>query len=230
MSNLLKARNAIQQGDSYHKTAAELIYRAIRMGATRRIVATRVGKSAAWVNRLLLWRKAGYKDETVFGPENKRKRQRERQRQPKRKPDVQLTEQQSRFASIAAELVAQLADEAEAKAADETKTEATAKERERSGSEKLDELSRKRLIKLRNARLRSSGRARQRGEDGRRSAQAARADVGPTNRQDRSHGEGGMRRTASGPASVIWRGAASLLDFGTWPTTSPTTPSHSLWT
>jgi hypothetical protein len=59
-----RAKHHIGIGETSRNTsfraAAEYIWRACDQGATQREVAQGVGKSAAWVNRLLKWREDGY--------------------------------------------------------------------------------------------------------------------------------------------------------------------------
>jgi hypothetical protein len=73
---LKRAHQAIKNGESSLRRAAEDIAAAHQLGATQRQIADAVGKSSAWVNRLLKWRRNGYADETPFGPEAKAKRAR----------------------------------------------------------------------------------------------------------------------------------------------------------
>ena len=54
---------------------------------TQRQIAAGVGKSPAWVNRLLAWRSEGFVDDTPFGPSNAEQRERAKER-------VQPTEQE----------------------------------------------------------------------------------------------------------------------------------------
>lgn len=90
---LLKlARQAVESGDTswhvateHHRTAAKHYRKAVehmakaqKKGASQRLIADSIGKSPAWVNRLLRWRTSGYRDETPFGPESKAKRERAR--------------------------------------------------------------------------------------------------------------------------------------------------------
>lgn len=83
-ASLKQARLAIEAGEKNLKQAAEHLATAQEAGASQRDMAEAVGKSAAWVNRLLKWRETGYQGDTPFGPESKAKRERER---------VQATEQ-----------------------------------------------------------------------------------------------------------------------------------------
>ena len=73
---LSRARRAIESGEASLRAAAEDIAVAQEQGATQRQIAEAVGKSAAWVNRLLKWRESGYQDGTAFGPQAKASRQR----------------------------------------------------------------------------------------------------------------------------------------------------------
>jgi len=75
--DLLKmARLEISAGQEQLQLAAEHIAAARDRGATQRQIAAEVGKSAAWVNRLLQWRESGYREETPFGPQSKASRAR----------------------------------------------------------------------------------------------------------------------------------------------------------
>ena len=67
---LAKAKEEIESGETRLKLAAACIAVASERGATQRVIADAVGKSPAWVNRLLKWRAAGYAD-TPFGPQSK---------------------------------------------------------------------------------------------------------------------------------------------------------------
>jgi hypothetical protein len=60
---LVQAKAAIERGESAMHEAAEHIAEAQRQGATQRQIAERIGKSAAWVNALLAWRRAGFQGE-----------------------------------------------------------------------------------------------------------------------------------------------------------------------
>jgi hypothetical protein len=73
---LAKARKAIESGETSLREAAEAVASAQQQGATQRQIASAVGKSAAWVNRLLQWRARGYEDGTAFGPQARAARQR----------------------------------------------------------------------------------------------------------------------------------------------------------
>ena len=85
---LSQAKLAIESGETSLRAAAEDIAAAQKQGATQRQIATAVGKSAAWVNRLLGWRKSGYRDDTAFGPQAKASRQRtKRVQSPEQKLD-----------------------------------------------------------------------------------------------------------------------------------------------
>ena len=69
----IKARRAVEAGEHKFREAAECLAAARKLGATQRTSARAIGKSPAWVNTLLKWRKAGYKG-TPFGPQSKAKR------------------------------------------------------------------------------------------------------------------------------------------------------------
>ncbi len=72
---LRRAKHEIESGEASLHDAAEDIAAAAEQGATQRQIAEAVGKSPAWVNRLLRWRETGYQD-TAFGPQAKASRQR----------------------------------------------------------------------------------------------------------------------------------------------------------
>jgi hypothetical protein len=73
---LSRAKRAIESGETSLRAPAEDNPAAQEQGATQREIAEAVGKSAAWVNRLLKWRDSGYQDVTPFGPLAKASRQR----------------------------------------------------------------------------------------------------------------------------------------------------------
>jgi hypothetical protein len=75
---LVLAKKAIVSGERDLRRAAEYIAAAQRSGASQRLIAASVGKSAAWVNRLLQWQKSGYLDDTAFGAQSKAGRARTR--------------------------------------------------------------------------------------------------------------------------------------------------------
>ena len=84
---LSRAKRAIKSGETSLRAAAEDIAAAHEQGATQRQIGEAVGKSAAWVNRLLKWRESGYEDDTAFGPQAKASRQRaNRVQSPEQKP------------------------------------------------------------------------------------------------------------------------------------------------
>jgi hypothetical protein len=68
-----KARRAVEAGEHKFREAAECLAAVKKLGATQRQSAKAIGKSPAWVNRLLKWRSGGYR-ETPFGPQSKAKR------------------------------------------------------------------------------------------------------------------------------------------------------------
>ncbi len=66
---LSRARTAIEAGEqSLHKAAEALGLAQEEHFATQREMAEAVGKSASWVNKLLKWRRSGYKNHSPFGP------------------------------------------------------------------------------------------------------------------------------------------------------------------
>jgi hypothetical protein len=95
---LSRAKHAIESGETSLHAAAEDIAAAQGQGATQRQIAEAVGKSAAWVNRLLMWRQSGSQDGTAFGPQAKASRQRaqqvqatEREKQKNRNPQPRVS-------------------------------------------------------------------------------------------------------------------------------------------
>jgi hypothetical protein len=73
--HLRLASKSVKAGLTSMRDAAEHLAAATALKATQRQLADAVGKSPAWVNGLLQWRKAGY-PETPFGPQSKSNRQR----------------------------------------------------------------------------------------------------------------------------------------------------------
>jgi hypothetical protein len=72
---LSSAKIHIAAGEDRLRQAAEDIAAASDKGATQCKIAEAVGKSQAWVNGLLQWRRAGYPD-TPFGPQVQARRER----------------------------------------------------------------------------------------------------------------------------------------------------------
>gem|GEM_PF-3733958 len=73
---LKRAKDAIHAGETSLRAAAEDLASAQARGMSQRLIGDAVGKSAAWVNQLLKWRAAGYRDITPFGPQSKASRKR----------------------------------------------------------------------------------------------------------------------------------------------------------
>jgi hypothetical protein len=72
---LKRAKAAIEAGEQSLQEAAEALGLAEEdHSATQREMAEAVGKSASWVNKLLKWRRSGYKEHSPFGPTTKRGR------------------------------------------------------------------------------------------------------------------------------------------------------------
>ena len=59
-------RTTQQSGENNFRDAAECLANAQELGASQRQSAKAVGKSPAWVNALLKWRRSGYKDHCPF--------------------------------------------------------------------------------------------------------------------------------------------------------------------
>jgi hypothetical protein len=70
---LFRAKAAIASGEKSLRIAAEDIAAAREQGATQRTIAAKIGKSAAWVNRLLAWRDSGYFGDAAFGRAQRRR-------------------------------------------------------------------------------------------------------------------------------------------------------------
>src|SRR5438132_128721 len=69
---LNRAKSAIDSGEHSLREAADALGLAEEdHGATQREMAKAVGKSAAWVSKLLKWRRSAYKDHSPFGPTTK---------------------------------------------------------------------------------------------------------------------------------------------------------------
>jgi hypothetical protein len=122
---LSRAKHAIESGETSLHAAAEDIASAQEQGATQRQIAEAVGKSPAWVNRLLKWRESGYQDATAFGPQAKASRQRAERvqatEQKKQKPattseQAQATAARARAETAKAEAARAKADAQKAKA------------------------------------------------------------------------------------------------------------------
>lgn len=129
---LERAKRAVASGEGHLRAAAEDIAAAQEQGATQRQIAEAVGKSAAWVNRLLKWRQSGYQDGTAFGPQAKASRQRARVHSPERKPATTSEQAQATAARARAEQAKAEAQKAKADAqrakADAAKAKAKARE------------------------------------------------------------------------------------------------------
>jgi transposase len=79
---ITRAKEHIEAGEQSIHDAAELIAIAQEQhGATQREIAEAVGKSVGWVNRLLQWRREGYRDDTPFGPGSRLVRERRKRAQ-----------------------------------------------------------------------------------------------------------------------------------------------------
>jgi hypothetical protein len=70
---------ADEAANKHYRVAAERIAEAQTQKVSQRQIASSVGKSGAWVNRLLMWRKGGYQG-SPFGPQSKAKRARQNER------------------------------------------------------------------------------------------------------------------------------------------------------
>jgi multidrug efflux pump subunit AcrA (membrane-fusion protein) len=117
---LSRAKHAIKSGEASLHAAAEDIAAAQAQGATQRQIAEAVGKSAAWVNRLLGWRESGYRDDTPFGSQAKAARQRAQRvhsrEQKEQKPATSSEQAQADAARARAETAKAEAAKAKAEA------------------------------------------------------------------------------------------------------------------
>jgi hypothetical protein len=145
---LSRAKQAIESGETSLRAAAEDIAAAEEQGATQREIAEAVGKSAAWVNRLLRWRQSGYQDATAFGPQAKASRQRARRVQSpeQKKQQPASMSEQAQAAAARARAETAKAEAAKAKAeAQKAKAEAakakadatTARAKEKASSDRF---------------------------------------------------------------------------------------------
>jgi hypothetical protein len=140
---LSRAKHAIDSGEASLHAAAEDIAAAREQGATQRQIAKAVGKSAAWVNRLLRWRESGYQDGTAFGPQAKASRQRAQQRVQATKQKPATTSEQAQAAAARARAEQAKAEaqkaKAEAQKAKEDAAKAKADARKARANEKARE-------------------------------------------------------------------------------------------
>jgi hypothetical protein len=103
-----KARRAIAAGEGSFRQAAEYLAEARKQGATQRQSARAIGRSPAWVNKLLKWRASGFKD-TPFGPQSKAKRaavQAPKRRRPMTAEEALAQKAQAEFQTARAVAVA----------------------------------------------------------------------------------------------------------------------------
>jgi hypothetical protein len=77
---IARAAQAIASSDRNLKLAAGYLAFAEAEGKTQRQMAEGVGKSAAWVNRLLQWRRAGFHEDTPFGAQSQERDERHDER------------------------------------------------------------------------------------------------------------------------------------------------------
>jgi hypothetical protein len=90
------AKETIDAGENSLRDAVEALALAQKdFNATQREIAEAVGRSASWVNRVLKWRRSGYRDYSPFGPTTKAGRVAHAQQRVKasklRKPDATTT-------------------------------------------------------------------------------------------------------------------------------------------
>lgn len=103
---LIRAKAAIEAGErSLHAAAEALGIAHEDHFASQREMAEAIGKSASWVNKLLKWRRAGYKDPSPFGPTTKKGRVEHAQQHIKpRKHDASPAITQTDDAAASAEM------------------------------------------------------------------------------------------------------------------------------
>jgi hypothetical protein len=65
---LSRAKAAIEAGESLRDVVEVVALAQKDFNASQREIAKAVGRSASWVNRLLKWRRSGYKEYSPFGP------------------------------------------------------------------------------------------------------------------------------------------------------------------
>jgi hypothetical protein len=133
---LRRAREAVEAGVASFKDAAEHLARAQKRGAKQREMAEAVGKSPAWVNRLLKWRAEGFKDDTPFGPQSKAKRARAAVVQAPKRPHDSVWDEDEKDTSIAVD------DDETDKSPDEQETNA--------GGRRFGQHARRQLVKALN--------------------------------------------------------------------------------
>jgi hypothetical protein len=134
---LSRAKRAIESGETALRAAAEDIAAAQEKGATQRQIAEAVGKSAAWVNRLLKWRETGYQDLTPFGPQAKASRRRT-QRVQTTKQKLATTSEEAQAAAARARAETAKAEAARAKAEAQEAKAAAAKAKAEAAKAKAD--------------------------------------------------------------------------------------------
>jgi len=107
---LSRAKDAIQAGDQSLREAADALARAQEdFNLTQREIAEAVGKSAAWVNQLLRWRREGCPG-SPFGPGSKAGRERRKRLQPTEQPAPRKVDGDSPQGSAKAKNAGQGAD------------------------------------------------------------------------------------------------------------------------
>jgi hypothetical protein len=114
--HLAAAKLDIAAGDESLRSAAEHVAAAIELGASQRDVAATVGRSAAWVNRLLLWRTSGFTASGPFAADHKAKKQRDAFSQAKRSDPKLKSEARAKADQAKAEAAQAKAEAAKAKA------------------------------------------------------------------------------------------------------------------
>lgn len=125
------ARNA-EQRDLHMQAANDIAHaQMLNPKLTQRKIAEYVGKSAAWVNTLIIWQTHGFKTSTAFGPQAKEARAKaERLDATKQEPEATKRERLARDKARAEAATAKAkVDEAKARAkAEQSKAKAKAEE------------------------------------------------------------------------------------------------------
>jgi hypothetical protein len=86
---LSRIKAAIEAGDNLHHIAEGVAFAHEHFHASQREIGRAIGRSASWVNRLLKWRRFGYKQPGPFGPTTRAGRVAHRHRRsPSAKPPI----------------------------------------------------------------------------------------------------------------------------------------------
>lgn len=110
---LARADELYRRAGEFYRKATEHMAKAQENGASQRRIANYLGKSPAWVNRLLRWRKSGYQD-TPFGPQSKAGRERARVQAAERTKATKKSRTKTKHDDLAAAVARAKAAQAEA--------------------------------------------------------------------------------------------------------------------